>query len=519
MRGSDELFKLIKSLDKNEKRYFKLLTGKYETAKESNYVTLFDAIDAMDEYDEEKLKKKFRDKKLLKNLASEKNHLQRLILRSLRNYSPEPTIDNKIKDMIREAEFLHKKALHEQSVKTLAKAREMAIAYERHLLLLEIHQAEGMLILNTEDTEQLKDHLGKKNEEVREQFVNAMNLFEFRSNHLRSFLFNKAHGYDGRNKELVNAFKKMLSHELYTADTKAISFEAKQYFYFMKMVYHRTIRDYDNTLLYSRKNMELFQSNPMMASEMQHQHVAAVINYCLSELEMGDYDGCLDTLEKLRALPYTAQSIRLKIDSTYYPGILSLLIERGDFQRISEYMPEIKSFLTKNKGRFNPSKEMLFLWNICICYFGAAQYREALRWLNKLMNDQEFAETRIDLHAYARIVNLMIHYELNNFDLIENLLRSTGRYLNKKNFMYHLEEALIRFFGKVISTSSDKERKKELSDLKDSLRKVLVEFPEEKGFDAIDLLAWIDSKLLDKTIGEVVKMHLSQPGKKLPDRS
>ncbi len=518
MRGSDELFKLIKSLDKNEKRYFKLLTGKYESAKESNYVRLFDAIDAMEEYDEEKLKKKFRDKKLFKNLASEKNHLQRLILRSLRNYSPEPTVDNKIKDMIREAEFLYKKALYEQCGKTLAKAREMAYAYERHLLLLEIHQAEGMLILNTEDALHLHHHLGEKNEQAREQFVNALNLFEFRSNHIRSFLLNKEHGYDGRNKELVNAFRKILGNEIYSADTRAFSFEAKQYFYFMNMVYYRTIRDYNNTLIYSRKNMELFQANPLMASEMQHQHVAAMINYCLSELEMRDYDGCLNTLEKLRALPYNAQSIRLKIDSTYYPGILSILIERGDFNRITEYVAEIRSFITKNKGRFNPSKEMMFLWNICICYFGAAQYREALRWLNKMMNDPEFDKTRIDLHAYARIVTLMIHYELNNFDLIENLLRSTGRYLNKNNFMYHLEEALIRFFGKVLSTSSDKERKKELSDLKDYLKKILVEFPEEKGFDAIDLLAWIDSKLLDKTFGEVVKMHLNHPGKKLPDR-
>ncbi|MEL7021626.1 MAG: hypothetical protein AAGK47_08460, partial [Bacteroidota bacterium] len=52
---SEKLFKLVKSLSAPEKRYFKLfVSGKGK--KDSKYILLFDAIDAMKVFDEELLK-------------------------------------------------------------------------------------------------------------------------------------------------------------------------------------------------------------------------------------------------------------------------------------------------------------------------------------------------------------------------------------------------------------------------------------------------------------------------------
>jgi len=51
MKPSNELFDLIKSLSKSEKRFFKLQSSLQSGDK--NYVRLFDCIDRMEEYDEE----------------------------------------------------------------------------------------------------------------------------------------------------------------------------------------------------------------------------------------------------------------------------------------------------------------------------------------------------------------------------------------------------------------------------------------------------------------------------------
>ena len=52
-RSTDPLFQLIKSLEKSEKRNFKLYVKRHSGGEDLKIVQLFDALDKMDEYDEE----------------------------------------------------------------------------------------------------------------------------------------------------------------------------------------------------------------------------------------------------------------------------------------------------------------------------------------------------------------------------------------------------------------------------------------------------------------------------------
>ena len=57
MKPSAELFDLVKSLSKSEKRFFKL-SSSLQTG-EKNYLQIFDAIEKQPNYDEAALKKQF----------------------------------------------------------------------------------------------------------------------------------------------------------------------------------------------------------------------------------------------------------------------------------------------------------------------------------------------------------------------------------------------------------------------------------------------------------------------------
>jgi hypothetical protein len=53
MKSSDDLFQLVKSLSKSEKRYFKLHAVKEPDAgAKDNYLPLFDGLDKMDVYEQ-----------------------------------------------------------------------------------------------------------------------------------------------------------------------------------------------------------------------------------------------------------------------------------------------------------------------------------------------------------------------------------------------------------------------------------------------------------------------------------
>ena len=108
MKPSNELFDLVKSLTKSEKRFFKL-SSSLQTG-DKNYLKIFDAIDKQDEYDENALKNLFKKETFIKHFPSEKNHLYKLILKSLRAYHADNSVSSQLKQEIKNIEILYNKA-------------------------------------------------------------------------------------------------------------------------------------------------------------------------------------------------------------------------------------------------------------------------------------------------------------------------------------------------------------------------------------------------------------------------
>ena len=82
-RSTDILFQLIKSLEKSEKRHFKLYIKRSSANDDLKIIRLFDALDKQDIYDEKSLLKKLQgtEKRQLYNL---KTHLYKQIMVKLR---------------------------------------------------------------------------------------------------------------------------------------------------------------------------------------------------------------------------------------------------------------------------------------------------------------------------------------------------------------------------------------------------------------------------------------------------
>jgi len=77
MKKSTELFELIKTLDGNEKRYFKILAR--ANRSNSNLIKLFDAIAYQEEYNEREILNLFKNKSFTKQLHATKYRLYHLI--------------------------------------------------------------------------------------------------------------------------------------------------------------------------------------------------------------------------------------------------------------------------------------------------------------------------------------------------------------------------------------------------------------------------------------------------------
>ncbi len=128
--SSTELFDLIQSLSKGEKRYFKVHSSRHTIGEENKYVKLFDAICKQKVYDEKDL---LANEKYVRQLPLLKKRLYHSILKALEVYHT--SIDAEVRKLLHQAEILYEKALYEQakkilrSIKTICKENEL-LTYE-----------------------------------------------------------------------------------------------------------------------------------------------------------------------------------------------------------------------------------------------------------------------------------------------------------------------------------------------------------------------------------------------------
>ena len=131
------MFQLIKSLEKSEKRNFKLYMKRNSGSEELKIIQLFDALDKMDEYDEAQLlaKNKHIRKQQLSNARA---HLYRQILSSLRLIKTEENIDLQLHEQLDHARLLYNKGLYLQSLKMLDRIKENAKEHHQVTFLLQV---------------------------------------------------------------------------------------------------------------------------------------------------------------------------------------------------------------------------------------------------------------------------------------------------------------------------------------------------------------------------------------------
>src|ERR1051326_636830 len=216
-RSTDALFQLVKSLGKSEKRNFKLYAKRNSSSDDLKVVKLFDALDKLNEYDEEQLLK--RNKSIRKQqLSNIKAHLYKQILSSLRLIKDENNIDIQLHEQMDYARILFNKGLYLQSLKVLDKMKEMArnnnqLTYLQQALFFE-KKIEGLFI--TRSMQQKAVNLSKESDETNSQ-LSLINRLSNLSLQLYGWYITHGHA---RSQREVDELKKFLEDNLDRKSTR-----------------------------------------------------------------------------------------------------------------------------------------------------------------------------------------------------------------------------------------------------------------------------------------------------------
>lgn len=169
-RFSDTLFQLVHSLEKSEKRNFKLYIKRSSAKEDLKIIQLFDAIDKLSEYDEKILLKRLPsvEKPQLSNL---KTHLYKQVLASLRLLKSSESIDLQLHEQLDYARILYNKGLFLQSLKILDKLKELARTYNQDSFLIQVISLEKKIetLHITRSMQNRADQLAMEADEINEQ--------------------------------------------------------------------------------------------------------------------------------------------------------------------------------------------------------------------------------------------------------------------------------------------------------------------------------------------------------------
>jgi hypothetical protein len=503
-RSSDALFQLIKSLEKSEKRNFKLYIKRNSASEDLKSIQLFDALDKMEEYDETQLLS--RNKSIRKQqLSNAKAHLYREILSSLRLIRNEENVDIQLHEQLDYARILYNKGLYLQSLKTLDRIKENAKAHNQVTFLLQVLFFEKN-IESLHITRSMQDRADQLAGEV-DQVNDRLRLISQLSNlSLQLYSWYIRNGV-ARNEEDEKAVQEFFERNM-PADLSGCNGFYEKLYQYQSFCWYAFIRqDFLLYYRYTQKWVDLFDKEPFMIAIETSQYIKGMHNLLGAHFDLLNDQKFLEVLkqfEEFSESEVVRNNVNNRIQTFVYLYISKLnkhFID-GTFTEGLAIVPYIEEKLNEYYIYLDRHRILVFYYKIACLYFGSGDYGRTIDYLNKIINWK--VDLRTDLQCYSRLLHLIAHYELGNFDLLEYLIKSVYRFMAKMQNLSRVEEEIFRFLRKSFNLLPG-ELKPEFGKLLEKLKKYEKNRFETRAFVYLDIIAWLESKIKNVPVQDVIR--------------
>jgi hypothetical protein len=508
-RSTDAVFQLVKSLEKSEKRNFKLYVKRNSSSDDLKIIRLFDAMDKMDRYDEEQLLKKNKSIKK-QQLSNMKAHLYRQILASLRLINDENNIDIQLHEQMGHARILYNKGLYLQSLKVLDKMKELArqhnqITYLQQVLFFE-KKIEALYI--TRSMQDRADQLAHEAEEVNDRLSIISRLSNLS---LQLYSWYIQHGH-ARGEQDNAAIEEFFQKNFPGNVEQYKGFYERLYLYQCYCWYAFIRQDFLQYYRYTQKWVDLFTEQPIMISIESSHYIKGLHNLMSAQFDLQNYRKFMEVLkqfEDFASSEIAGHSENNRIQTFVY--LTTARINRhfmeGSFTEGLSLVPFIEEKLKEYELYLDRHRVLVFYYKIASLYFGSGEHELAIDYLNKIINWK--VDLRTDLQCYARLLHLIAHYEIGNYDLLEYLIKSVYRFMAKMENLNMVEEEIFAFLRRSFHTPPSK-LQPAFQQLLDKLKQQEQNRFATRAFFYLDIISWLESKVSNVPVQDVIRNKFLQ---------
>lgn len=498
MQSSGEIFALIKSMSKSEKRYFRVTALGKQGKEEKNYLELFDILNGMETYDAASFREQAEAKGLGKHLSWSSGHLLDQLLISLRTLHSNRDIGLQIRNHLFNAKLLWQRGALGHSKKQLEKARKLALLHEKNHLMLEIIEFESVLILKSQPRDyamRIRDLVDGK-----EEVLNYLKLHHDLLD-AQQALFIRAReeefSWSGFEEEAIG---KLLKSPL----------PDKGYFHprynqlFGKAISAQINGDYPNALFCYGEIIHLFEQQPVFLKTHQRQYVHMLNNYLNLSHATGKYQSFPGILLKMEGLKPGNPEEGIEIFQNSCHLRLLYIMNTGDFEKGDTLVKTVQKGLRQYSNEINPARRFSLIFNVSMLRFFQQDFSAAWKWIQQILSVGR-QESRKDIQAFSRLFALVLAFEKSEFQYLESSLAAASKRLARGGVRYPFDKLVIKYLKQLINSIDEEERKaiqRDFLDELNSLRQL------EKGlriFGLTEIDLWLRAGVTGKRMDDLLR--------------
>ena len=452
MPSTQQLHKLINSMDKEEKKFFrayhKLLSNRKH---QTNLLQLYDSLEAMKTYSDHAFEKKAAGKAYAKSLSVNKVKLEESLGKALTIYNLDKNAENRLAAEMVYATALTEKGLFDLAKRQLDKSRKTAVEYElfdQHITLNLIAERIPMQgypaniqILN--ETENLLKKINNRNNYVIRKKESRHKVYTI--------------GLSNIDKMKAEAQRLLASEEYLNLD-KGLSFKAKahilnirKHLLFVEQkfdeVYHNLLEEIDLWKQYP-KQIEL---NPRAVFILMRDAIASNVSTAYNLPANGRITLANEAAAMLTGMREAEKKHALTIRSKLFARGVILECEiyyeqyynsiENFIARYQKNLPELEKLKTQKALAF-PALLSLIKLEITSFLFTNDQKALAEKIVDEMLNQNRQAVS-IDTYAYFCFYSILLRYEKSEFSLMASRLGTFERHIKANNLSDTGEKAVI----------------------------------------------------------------------------
>ena len=495
----NQLWRLVKSLTKAEKRNFKLFSTRAAATTDSKFIQLFDLYARAEVLDDAAVMKRLKIKSgAYSNL---KRHLYGQILTSLRLIYINKEIDIELREQIDFSHILYGKGLVLDALRCLERAKARAVEHNRDLIHLEILEFQKLIeARHITLSRQVADKMDRLVNESAERSYSVLNTSElFNQNiQIHGRYIESGHSRTEKEHTANAAFWKSIQ-------TPSVSIAS------LRETFHQSVNRFHADMWYAYIQLSFFDAR----------------------------ESALNALTRFRLdAPMTLKDPDLYLRCLYYVVMFSYLAD--DQPSMARYTRDLSNFLTDNNDQLNENSRLigqtylgfcqindrfaihdwvgahaftrerlaaytagtfrpndhrwgLYLYKAAAAAFMLGRYDEATDHLNDIIN-MKSGILREDLLINTRLLHILCNLELGNNMLVDYHLTNLARLLRRSTDdarLHHLAVTSLRKYLKALPA----ERDAILADLRTEIDALTEDAYERKALRYLDLRVWLDQRL------------------------